>query len=798
MPSQTMLVSVEKIHRVMVYAFGLILAGALGLFFTTILPNLEIETDLVALLPQSEERQQLRATEQKIIADSENQFVLVLGHRDNQILQAATDLTKEQLFSQNYILPDAFSNSGGVYGEVERLREHRFHLLNQAQRQYLANTDNNSVFQNALKKIYSLTGGFSVSQVSSDPLGLFDEWLLTLTNPNPNLQWDDGVVWIENGDSVGTNYALITAKFRASSLNLKVQENFKRTLDSIEAELDQFEDPPMLLRSGVIFHAMSAASAAQKEVTLISGGSVLAIISLVLLLFRSLKPLLLTVSAILCGSFLAFTCVHWFFGKIHFITLVFGASLIGVAVDYAFHYFTHADELGRNQSKFDVLQKLFPGLSLSLTTSLIGYGCLFFSTMPGLRQIALFSVVGLVGAWLFVVCLFPFIPNLVKPINNRYNRWAAWPALKINKIKSGFRSSLPLTIFGLGIALCVFLLRFDDEPRALYKPDESLLRQDLAVQQLLPDYSATQFIAVIGDTTEETLRREEELAQSLRNLVTNGAINDFLMTSQFVPSISSQEANYQLLADKVYGRANAAARVQQQIGIDDSVIEELQQAFTQAAANYLLPADLSDAGILERLWMGQNQNIVVAITLLSGIEDVAALQQLADESESFFFIDRVADIKNSLTHQRLQAERYLLAAYGALILLLLWRYRNWQALLILMIPACSSILLLSLLALNGTSVSLFHVFALFLVLGLGMDYGIFLKETGAANSASLLAIALSAFTTCMGFGLLSLSSTPMVSAFGLVMLIGGLSNALLAPLLMSFVQNGTIETDDAN
>ncbi|MGC3962058.1 MAG: hypothetical protein QM803_01720 [Rhodocyclaceae bacterium] len=63
--------------------------------------------------------------------------------------------------------------------------------------------------------------------------------------------------------------------------------------------------------------------------------------------------------------------------------------------------------------------------------------------------------------------------------------------------------------------------------------------------------------------------------------------------------------------------------------------------------------------------------------------------------------------------------------------------------------------------------------AIFLVLGMGVDYGIFLLEhPQREDGAAWLAVGLGAASTLLSFGLLALSRTPALQAFGLVMAIG--------------------------
>ena len=147
------------------------------------------------------------------------------------------------------------------------------------------------------------------------------------------------------------------------------------------------------------------------------------------------------------------------------------------------------------------------------------------------------------------------------------------------------------------------------------------------------------------------------------------------------------------------------------------------------------------------------------------------------------FNDRVARISTLLEAQRHSASAMLAVAYASVMGLLLLRYRQPRSLLLVLAPLLSTTTVLAMLTLAAIPLSLFHVFALFLVLGLGMDYGIFAREAGADDSDCRLAIMLSALTSGLSFGLLALSSTPMVQAFGLTVLLGSLLNLLLVPLV---------------
>ena len=121
----------------------------------------------------------------------------------------------------------------------------------------------------------------------------------------------------------------------------------------------------------------------------------------------------------------------------------------------------------------------------------------------------------------------------------------------------------------------------------------------------------------------------------------------------------------------------------------------------------------------------------------------------------------------------------VMAAYVMVFGLLFWRYRRatWR---VLAPAAIASVTTLAVLGWAGQSLQLFHVLAFMLLLGIGVDYGIFMQEREPdkkqehqqEQASAWLAIGLSAANTLLSFGLLGLSNTPALQAFGLTMLIG--------------------------
>jgi predicted exporter len=181
--------------------------------------------------------------------------------------------------------------------------------------------------------------------------------------------------------------------------------------------------------------------------------------------------------------------------------------------------------------------------------------------------------------------------------------------------------------------------------------------------------------------------------------------------------------------------------------------------------------------------LGEVSGGYASIVALRGvsISSLSQLQQAGLGLDGVQWIDKVGEISSVLARYRKYMAWVVLLAYFGVCAMLYLRYRDatWRV----MAPTVlASVAVLALLGLAGQSLQLFHVLALMLLLGIGVDYGIFFQEQPRRRDpVAWLAVVLSAFSTLLSFGLLSLSRTPALQAFGLTMLLGMLSVWFLAP-----------------
>ncbi len=251
-----------------------------------------------------------------------------------------------------------------------------------------------------------------------------------------------------------------------------------------------------VLAAGAVLQAEAAAKRARWEVTVIGFGSLIAVILITFITFGSLRPILLVTLSLTIGCAAALSVTQLVFGQVHLLTTVFGASLVGVAEDYGIHYFA-ARQGQPVEQRWEQLRQISPGLWLALATSGIAYLALGIAPFPGLRQIAVFSVVGLTAAFLTVLCWFPWLDRKTLKQTRFALRFAAsldqWP-----RWPQGIRGIL-LAIASLAV-LATGLVRLHDvdDIRTLQNAPPALINEQIEVGRILGLASPAQVFLVSG------------------------------------------------------------------------------------------------------------------------------------------------------------------------------------------------------------------------------------------------------------------------------------------------------------
>ncbi|MBB5017436.1 putative exporter [Chitinivorax tropicus] len=736
------------------------------------------ETDMLALLPAEKHDPAVNAALKQFAGAAQQRVIILLGSHDWQTTRQAAQAYRQVILRY----PQWLKPSPAMVLDERALApwwHHRAALLTATDQQALHNQPPTEIAEQALRDMASPMGQARIGAWRDDPFGLFNHWLSERTAQSP-VRPVDGELRVDRDD---TTYAVISLELNQSAFSISAQQAVMPILTEAGQAARRAHPSIELLSAGVLLHAAAAAEQANDEISTIGLGSLLGILLLMWLAFRSMRPISLVVLTLATGLLGALSVSALFFDRIHLITLVFGASLIGVAEDYGIHYVS--TRIGDATHPLRTMQRLLPGLALAMLTTVVGYIGLGLTPFPGLRQMAVFSAAGLTTSWLTAVLWMPFLSRHSLP-ETRLSRWYGntrmrWPQFTGRPSHWVLTGAVVITL-GMGISK----LTTNDDIRALQSSPPALLADQNKISRLLNIPAPAQFFLVRGQDEATVLAREGQLREQLDSLIQQQQLQGYQAVSQWVPSPTQQQATRSLADQKLWGPHGAAARLAETLDESPAWASALQQH--QQATGRLTIADWLGSPLSQtqrHLWLGQIDGEFVSVVALLGVtpHNLQTLQQLAHPQAGISWVDKVAGISALMAHYRTLMGWVIIASYLAVLIVLWPRYRS-RAFLILLPTAFASAVVLAWLGWSGTPLQLFHVLALLLILCMGEDYGIFMQEhPNPEDRHAWLAVSLSAASTLLSFGLLGLSATPALRAFGTTLLIGISTVWLTAPCL---------------
>ena len=749
-----------------------------------------VQTDLLSLLPATERS---AAAERSVAAMRDaagTRAIFLVGHPDHVSAIAAAGHFAEALkrtgafASVQFEVPDFDPNALAAPH-----REFRFGLLTDADRNALAEgkVDIEQWLQRRLNDPFRarLAGG-----MAQDPFGFLDNFISSLPYGQSRLDLQDGMLVVRDGaEKPSRLYVLVSGELRGSAYDERVQRAVVAAVGTADQAARASGMAVQVLRTGAVFYAEAARSSAERDVELISAGSLVGIVLLMVAVFRSLRPLMFGLLTVLTGLAAAVSATLLVHGELHVLTLVFGASLIGEAIDYSIQYFAIYAASGSRWDSHRAMVAVRPGLTLALATSVLGYAALLFMSFPAVRQIALFALSGLIAAYLAVILL---LPHLLKRPYERNIDAAAVPAARFIEWWSTRVGAKPAAATALAaLALCApgwLQLRADDDVRALSSRPAELLQQETRIRSLTGVEIGTRYFVVEGKTPETTLQTEERLVARLRELSVKGELANFQAISSFVPSAARQEDNRALLRKTIHSDGKLLEQAFEHVGLRTGIADELARAYQQSEGRLLTPEAwlaTSMAAPFRHLWLGKTESGYSSVVIPMGAKSTERLAALAADLPGVAFVDKAASVSRLFSQYRKGLSYGLMAAMMLVLGLLCWRYGRYGGAATLLPAALGIAAALAVSGYIGWSMTVFSLMALLLVLGVGVNYSIFLMEGRTRPGTTGVAVLLSASTTVLSFGLLAFSGTPALSGFGATLLIGIAVTVLATPLALS-------------
>jgi len=612
--------------------------------------------------------------------------------------------------------------------------------------------------------ISSPLGAFYSSLLPYDPLLLSTESLEVLSGLSEGEENSNVLYQTEEGESrafifVETNSVANTPE----QIAFAVAEIGER----LEAEHPEVE----LHWSGFARFASDSAERLKKDINRVAFFASLLIVLFVFLTFRRLEPLLLTGLSLVSGFIFGLAATHSVLGGVHLMTIGFGSSLMGAGADYAVHfqsskYFSGSGRLVRR------------AIMLGALTSIMAFVFLMVAGFPGLTELALFSACSLLGSSATVLLFFKdTIKAKLDYRNSVFSRaLAELPFILIGKASS--RLTL-LAITVTGAVLCFLLVEFEDSPASLQKPSAFILEDELWLQKNLVPENLDGYLLVAGETEEELESRLLKLAGEIQSKgLAESVVSKTSVTGDKIQRVSSYRAYKEFLE----GNRDELIQSLEDLGLSEELVKKAIEISNQREPSLSSSSEVYPGELLQELVLEKNSEMKWAAAYLYKVSDKANLLSYLETKENARFYNHRETLAELFFDYRIRAMVCLAAAYLIIFIFLVLIYDFFKAVRIISPAIAGGIITVAAVSLLGFSLNFFGVLALVIVLGLAVDYAIFLSEAEDERSISNIAITLSVFTTTGSFGLLMLSKTPVLAMFGAVISIGVIVSWLMLPM----------------
>jgi predicted exporter len=741
--------------------------------------RLRVNSDFSAFLPLvSTSEQRFLVTELKEGVASRLLLIELGGDTPERLAVVSRALT------QRIAVTDAFRyvNNGDAEWhrrDLDLLRAHRYQLSDGVTAERFTVEELRAALTAQVQALATGSGLFEKSLLAADPTGEtlhILERLTAVTRPR-----QDYGVWFSSDGA----RALLVAETRAAGSDLDGQS---RALASVESAF-------ALASAGTattLRYSSPGAMAAQSRALIAADATRLGLVSTLLILavlafvYRSPRVLLLCAVPALTGLLVGVAAVDAAFGGVHAITLGFGATLLGEAVDYPSYLLT---QIQPGEEAPATLARIGRTLAMAVLTTAASSVALLLAGFPGLAQLGLLTMVGVLGAGAVTAWVLPqWVPARWRAATvSASPRWSR-PAIST-------RTRLALAA-GLAVALAALSSGkpwWDDDLANMNPLPDELKQRDRELRGALAAPDVRWMLLIEAPTREDVLETAERLRPALEQAVAAHTVGGFDLVSDYLPSRAKQKQRQAALPEQteLHARfAEAARGLPLRIDAFDPFFAAVAAARTAAPLD---AGELVGTGIgvkLEAL-LRHDEARWQGVVTLTGVHDADALR--ASIERVGLVGVRAIDLQATSRDLMADFRAHALGAFsvGAILILavLAIGLSSVHAAASIALPVTAAVLATAAaLVVLGQRLSVFHLVALMLVAGIVTNYALFLARAALAGGVPgtlVRSLAVVVGTTLCAFGTLASSRVPVLHAIGLTVTLGvalGLAFSLLLPL----------------
>lgn len=579
--------------------------------------------------------------------------------------------------------------------------------------------------------------------------------------------------------------ALLVLETTASGSDTDAQQaalgEIKRSFEAASAKVTAA--PPVALRlTGPPVFSVDARATIEREAVHLSAVSSALIVVFLLFVYRSVRAFALGMLPVVTGALAGVATVALGFGIVHGVTLGFGVTLIGEAVDYSVYMFLQGSAVGANPQRW--AREFWPTVRLGVLTSVVGFASLLPSSFPGLAQLGCYTIAGLFAAALTTRYVLPELAP-------RQLSFAGIDALGRGFIAAASRlRPLRRALWAIpATAVLAFACRggalWNQELSALWPIPAEARAFDARIRADIGAAEAGTLVVVDASSAELALQGAEAAGEVLSRFVAAGRLAGFESPARYLPSVSMQRKRQAALPEPAVlhaaflsAVADLPLRPEQFAGFFEDV-----ESARHAGSLTLADVDATSMGAGVRALMVEDRGRYTALMPLQAVRtngdpagvDIAgiasALGQVKVPGAAISLLDikhESDDLYSSYLHESV---RLALVGLAAIVLLLVASLRSVGRVARVVAPLVLSVLaVMSVFAIVGHPMTLLHLVGLLLTVAIGSNYTLLLDRErargGAIEPRTVASLVVANLTAVIGFGVLATSSVPVLSDVG--------------------------------
>lgn len=787
---------------VLVWLTGLLLCAV-------VIGRTSFTADLSAFLPRSP------SAEQRVLVDQLREGLvsrLILVGIDGG--DAATRATLSKQLAARLRADAQFSavNNGEPVSEArdrQFIFDHRYVLSPAVTPQRFSAEGLHAALGESLDLLSSSAGLVAKNMLPRDPTG--EVAALVSQLDNTALPSSKHGVWASRDGQRAVLVVQTTAAGSDTDAQAHAIDAVRGAFDAVARAVPNAASTRILMTGPGVF-SVESRDTIKHDVERLSAVSLVLVVALLLTVYRSPRTMVLGLLPVLSGVAAGVAAVSLTFGAVHGLTLGFGTTLIGEAVDYSIYLFVQSARL-HGATPHDSLRAwiatYWPTIRLGVLTSVCGFASMLFSGFPGLVQLGLYSIVGLVTAALVTRYVLPHLRG-AEVATRDLSRVGAW-LTRATSAAPRLRWLLAAVLIGACAALSLHRDSLWSRELAALSPvpaKSQALDASLRADVGAPD---VRYLVVIPAATEQAaLEGAEKIATQLQPLVDNGVLAGFENPARYLPSDATQRARLASLpaADALATRMRSAVEDQPIRVKPDLFAPFIADVDAARAQPFLRRADLKGTSMalaVDALLTEHAGQWNAMLPLRAPPDAPSAAPATTNNASNPPSLD-AAPIRAAVEHatvpgalfvdMKVKADRMYvnyvredlrlsLAGFAAIALLLIVALRSPQRTLRALAPLVAAVLVVTAgFALARVPLTILHLVGMLLIVAVGSNYALFFNQRAQAIAPqTLVSLLVANLATVAGFGLLALSRVPMLETFGLTVGPGAMLALLFAAIL---------------